>query len=342
MIRLARPEIDDREIAAAAGVLRSGMLVQGERVAAFEKALAERCAREFAIAVGSGTAALELALRALDVHGDVLCPDLSWPSPAHAILGVGARPVLVDVDAASWTAKLEGECAIAIDQFGMPSAHPMRVETLIVDAACAIGSTLNGRPSASYGVIACLSFHPRKLVTTGEGGACLTDDPALANELRILRNHGQRAPGEFARASGNHRLSEMAAAIGIAQLARLDAMLDRRRALAERYRRAISLETQRERDGARSNWQTFGAVLPDGIDRDLFVSKMRERGVEVGRLSYALHRLPSMKGHGGAGFPVSERLDRQGVALPLHTLLTDPEQDTVLAALDAVLSTIRP
>jgi dTDP-4-amino-4,6-dideoxygalactose transaminase len=338
VIRLARPVIGDAEIGASAEVLRSGMLVQGERVAAFERALAERCGREHAIAVGSGTAALILALRALDVRGDVSCPNLSWPSPAHAILAVGARPVLVDVDPRHWTATVEGT-AIAIDQFGMPSRHD-RMKPLIVDAACAIGSTFRGRPSASFGVIACLSFHPRKLVTTGEGGACVTDDGALANELRILRNHGQRAAGEFMRASGNDRMSEIAAAIGLAQLARLDEMIDRRRALAARYRSELSLEVQLPHEGAESNWQTFGAVLPGSIDRDVLIAEMRRRGVEIGRLSYALHRLPSLAGHGGRGFEVSERLDRHGIALPLHPLLTDAEQDTVLSELDAVLRTM--
>lgn len=348
----------DEELAATRAVLESGMLVQGERVAAFERALAERCGRAQAIACGSGTAALELALEALGVRdGDVLCPDLSWPSPAHAIVRAGARPVLVDVDPSSWNATAEGlaaartpttRAAIVIDQFGMPADHGAIAEALpgvplIVDAACSLGSTVHGRPAPAGGVIACLSFHPRKVITTGEGGACITDEPALADRLRTLRNHGQSAPGRFAVAAGNQRLSELAAAMGLAQLARLDAIVERRRTLAARYQAALpsALGRQLEPPGAVSNWQTFGITLPpstSAADRDALVARLREAGVEAGRLSYALHGLDSLARHGGGPFPVATHLDARGLALPLHPLLTDAEQDRVLEALRGALS----
>lgn len=335
------------------------MLVQGERVAAFEEALGERCARQHVIACGSGTAALEIALAAIGVEGrEVLCPDLSWPSPAHAIVRAGARPVLVDVDPSTWNATAavlarartpRTAAAIVIDQFGSPADHPQIASALgdlpiIVDAACAIGASIADRPSASYGRIACLSFHPRKLVTTGEGGACATDDAELAEKMRVLRNHGQSAPGRFEIAAGNQRMSELAAAIGTVQLARLDAMLERRRALAVRYQRALKgLELQATAPGAVSNWQTFGAVLPSSrsaADRDALVARMRERGIEIGRLSYALHKLRSLAGRfgGGPSFRASEHLDARGFALPLHTLLEDAEQDRVIEALHTSLA----
>lgn len=352
VIRLARPWIGEPERAATAEALESGMLVQGARVVAFEQALAERCGRTHAVACSSGTAALELALAALEVHeGDVLCPDLSWPSPAHAIVRAGARPVLVDVDPSHWNVKAEAlaaartaetRAAIAIDQFGMPADHDAIARALpgvplIVDAACSLGSTLHGRPAPAGGVVSCLSFHPRKVITTGEGGACLTDDARLAERLRVLRNHGQREAGRFVAAAGNHRLGEVAAALGLAQLARLDAIVDRRRALARRYRDALPsrLRPSVEPPGACSNAQTFGLALPPGAsaaDRDALVVRLREAGVESGRLSYALHALESLRGHGGGPFPVAEHLDRCGLALPLHPLLTDAEQDRVIEA----------
>lgn len=353
----------DEEADAARAVLESGMLVQGERVAAFERALAERCGREHAVACGSGTAALELALAVIGVEGrEVLCPDLSWPSPAHAIVRAGARPALVDVDRASWNASAstlaaartrETAAAIVIDQLGNPAEHPAIAAALaglpiVVDAACSIGSLLGGRPPASFGLVACLSFHPRKLVTTGEGGACLTDDARLAEELRILRNHGQRAAGVFVTAAGNQRMSEVAAAIGLVQLGRLDAMLERRRRLAERYRAALSgrLGLQEPPAGAISNWQTFGVTLPEHASaaaRDALVLKLREAGVEAGRLSYALHRIGSLEGRfRGGPFPIAEHLDERGLALPLHPLLEDAEQDAVLAALDAHTRELAP
>jgi perosamine synthetase len=350
VIRLARPWIGDEERTAVDEVLDSGMLVMGARVSELEERLAERCGRRYAVACGSGTAALELALAGLGIaSGDVLCPDLSWPSPAHAIARAGARPVLVDVDAGSWNGSAltlaaartaSTRAAIVIDQFGTPADHPAIAAALpdlplVVDAACSLGATIAGRPSASFGVVACLSFHPRKVVTTGEGGACVTDDEGLADELRMLRNHGQRGPGRFAAPAGNQRMTEMAAAMGIAQLARLDAILLRRRALAERYHDALEgVGLQKPPGGATSNWQTFGVVLPEGNGsdaRDALVARLRERGVESGRLSYALHRIGSLEGRATGGpFPVADRIASSGLALPLHPLLTDEEQDIVL------------
>lgn len=347
VIRLAKPWIGPPELEGVAAVLESGMLVMGARVAELEERLAALCGRRHAVVCGSGTAALELALEALEVcDGAVLCPDLSWPSPAHAICRRGARPQLVDVDARTWNASatalasgrtMETRAAIVIDQFGSPADHPA-IEAaldglpLIVDAACSLGASVAGRPSPSYGAIACLSFHPRKLMTTGEGGACLTDDDDLAERLRLLRNHGQRGPGDFGEPAGNHRLTEMAAAMGLAQLDRLDAIVSRRRALAARYREAFAgFELQQPAPRAEGNWQTFGVVLPDGADRDAVVSGMRDAGVEAGRLSYALHAIGSLAGRvSGGPFPVAERIERQGLALPLHPLLEDGERDQVI------------
>jgi perosamine synthetase len=355
VIRLARPWIGDEEVAAASAALRSEMLVQGERVAAFERALAERCGRRHAIACGSGTAALEMALSAIGVTGrDVLCPDLSWPSPAHAIVRSGARPILVDVDPSSWNAGPEAlalartpetAAAIVVDQFGTPADHPAIAAALldvpiVVDAACSLGATIGGRPSASAGAIACMSFHPRKLITTGEGGACLTDDDGLASSLRALRNHGQGGPGEFVAVAGNQRMTEMAAAIGLAQLARLEEIVERRRALAERYLASLpsSLGVQRPPAGGAGNGQTFGVTLPATCareQRDALVARLRANGVEAGRLSYAIHRIGSMRDRfAGGPFPVADHIEDRGLALPLHPLLREDEIDRVLTVLD--------
>ncbi|HEY8429994.1 MAG TPA: DegT/DnrJ/EryC1/StrS family aminotransferase, partial [Sandaracinaceae bacterium] len=155
------------------------------------------------------------------------------------------------------------------------------------------------------------------------------------------RNHGQREPGRFEAVAGNLRLSEMAAAIGLAQLERLDAILERRRALAERYLAALDARfgVQRAPDGARSNWQTFGVVLPPSCsarERDALVAALRERGVESGRLSYALSRVGSLSGKTGGGpVPVAEAIDERGIALPLHPLLDDAAAERVLEAFRA-------
>lgn len=354
MIRLAVPGLGDAEVEAAARVLRSGMLVQGAEVAAFEAAVAARTGRTHAIAVANGTTALELALAVLGVGpGDeVLVPDLTWPSPAHAVVRAGATPILVDVDAAEWNTSPAAfaaartprtKVAVAIDQFGAPAriaeiAAALPGVTILEDAACAIGAFRgDGTPcGAAPSAVATLSFHPRKVVTTGEGGMIVTDDDALADALRILRNHGQRTPGEFAAAGPNARLSEVAAAVGRVQVARLDAMLDARRRIAAQLRAALPrLTFQAWPEGARGNEQTLGALLPAGTSpaqRDALVAACRAHDIEIGRLSYALHRLPPLARfapEGDAGCPVASTIVDRGVALPLWH---DMDDDTVARA----------
>jgi perosamine synthetase len=356
MIRLSRPTIGEEERAAVDAVLSSGMLVQGAQVARFEALLAARCGRKHGIAVSSGTAALELALRAAGVGpGDeVLCPALTWPSPANAIRLVGAIPVLVDVDPLEWNATGAAfaaartdatRAAILIDQFGNPLRARETLDALpdlalIEDAACALGSRTDLGPCGSVGLVSCMSFHPRKVITTGEGGVCLTDDDALADRLRRLRNHGQAAPGVFEEVSMNFRLTELGGALGVSQMTRLDAILAARRALLDRYRAALpKLGFQRCPPGGRENAQTAGALLPEGTtegDRERLIARLREDGVEVGRLSYALSRVPSL-GLEATAVPVSEDLVTRGLALPLYPGMTEEEQARVVRAVEAAL-----
>jgi len=353
--------LGSEETAAVTSVLHSGRLILGPRVSEFERAVAKCTGRKHAVAVSSGTSALQLALAAVGVRpGDeVIVPDLTWPSPGHAVLELGAQPALIDVDAESWNLSVQGVRAalsertraiIAIDQFGCPSpsraiAQAFPEIPLIVDAACSLGSHDGDKPCAARGDVACLSFHPRKLVTTGEGGMCLTDDDALAEQLRQLRNHGQAGPGVFARAAGNHRLSEVAAAIGCIQLSRLSDMLTERRRLAARYREQLThLSVQRWPAGTLGNEQTFGVVLPAYADRDRVIAALRERGIESGRLSYALHTLPQFAEPAARAralertFPQAERLAQRGLALPLWVGLSYAEQTHVIASLQSVLS----
>jgi len=348
MIPLARPWIDEAELEAATAVLRSGMLVQGAVVARFEEALAARCGRRFAVAVSNGTSALGLVYRALGLRaGDAIAvPALTWPSPAHAALELGLEVRLVDVDAETWNATNESlraaalaagdvKLAVAIDQFGNPLDTIALDVPVVEDAACAIGSVFaSGRPCGSLGIASCLSFHPRKLVTTGEGGAVLTDDAELAQTLRVLRNHGQSVPGVFETGSGNYRLSELAAAVGLAQLDKLDAMIARRREHAEVIRAGLpELRFQRAVAGARGNEQTLGAVLPDGVDRERFFSSMRARDVQAGILSYDLTAIGTLVGNA----PVASSIVARGIALPLFPQMTVSECERVIEAARAAL-----
>jgi perosamine synthetase len=198
-------------------------------------------------------------------------------------------------------------------------------------------------PCGALGVVSCFSFHPRKLITTGEGGMCLTDDDELASRIRSLRNHGQDVAGSFMRASGNFRMTDIAAAIGVVQMSRLAGMVEARRRLAERYRKAISqLSLQESPEGFRSNYQTFGVLLPEGTSadkRDAAVAALRERGVGSAVLSYALHRLASLSDAArsaetaGRSLSVSSSVADRGIALPLFPDLTETDQDRVIAVL---------
>lgn len=342
-IRLARPELGPSAIDAATRVLASGMLVQGAIVERFERAIAERCGQKHAVAVANGTSALELAIEALGLRGKrVAVPALTWPSPANAVVVRGALPVLVDVDPREWNVRTlpSGiDAAIVIDQFGVPARHDtLRAPVIIEDAACAIGSTLGGRACGAFGAISTLSFHPRKVLTTGEGGMCLTDDDGLAARLRRLRNHGQTTPGVFDEASGNHRLTEMAAAIGLAQLDALDAVLARRRVIADAYRAALTgLTTQAMPEGATRNEQTFGALAETSAARDAIVAGLAARGIEAGKLSYALGRLPSLAHAEREGdLSASEAIVDRGLALPLHASLSDADVARVIGAVREV------
>lgn len=353
-IRLAQPALDERESSAIASVLASGMLVQGALVDRFERAVAERCGRAHAVAVTNGTAALELALECLEARGrEVMVPALTWPSPAHAALRSGAELSLADVGAdwnlgpASAAAARSERTAIAvvIDQFGMPAdvagvSAALPGVTIVEDAACAIGSARSGRPCGSFGTISTLSFHPRKVLTTGEGGMLLTDEPAIASRARMLRNHGQRAPGDFVTAGPNLRLTEMQAAMGLVQLEKLDEIVARRAAIGARYREALSrlaVTLQEVPADVVWNHQTFGVALHEHAP-DLVLLAMRAAGIECGRLSYSLGALPSTRSARRGSLGHTEQLAATGIALPLHTKMTDADVEAVVAGLARALS----
>jgi len=366
MIPLTVPALGAEEIAAAERVLRSGMLVQGKEVLAFEAGLARSTQRAHAVAVSNGTAALELALHALCIGpGDeVLCPALTWPSPAHAIRSVGATPVLVDVDPREWNATEHTfaagltprtKAAIVIEQFGNPARHAAIQAVLgsipiIVDAACSLGSRYRHAPCGSHGLLSCTSLHPRKVLTTGEGGAIFTDDDALDARLRALRNHGQAEPGRFVFAAGNERMTELQGAIGVVQLSKLDALCDARRDLFARYRKALpNLTVQEPPEQGQQNAQTFGILVgPAGggsSTRDRVVAELNARGVQAGKLSYALHTLPQFEAEAEAARRVGRSLEHaadiaaRGLCAPLFPGMSEAQHAQVVEALRLVIET---
>jgi perosamine synthetase len=352
LIRLAWPDVGPEELAAVAEVLESGFLTMGPKVAEFESALAQACATEHAVAVSSGTAALHLAGLALGIgEGDeVIVPAYTFPATASAVALTGARPVLVDVDPRTMNVNAAHvydavtpatRAVIGVHLFGRPldweelqNAVPPDV-VLIEDAAGALGARWRGMPCGGLGVMACLSFHPRKVVTTGEGGAVTTSDDELDAALRRLRHHGIATRGDFEiqAPSTNYRLSDLLCAIGITQLARLDELLANRRRVAEAYNARLRgvVEIPEADEGDEHGWQAYVVQL-DG--RDEALAALRAEGIEAQIGTYALHRLGAY--HDQGPFPGADACFSRALAIPLHSRLTDEDVDHVCSALTAL------
>jgi perosamine synthetase len=352
VIRLARPDVGVEEAAAVAEVLESGFLTMGPKVAEFEAELTRVCERPHAVAVSSGTAALHLAVLALGIgEGDeVLVPAYTFPATANVVALAGARPVLVDVDPETMNldpARVETavtrrtKAVMAVHLFGRPldwealeAVVPPPV-ALIEDAAAALGARRRGRPCGGLGVAGCLSFHPRKIVTTGEGGAIVCGDDELADAVRRLRHHGIEPRGDFdIRAPGlNYRLSDVLCAVGIPQLRRLDELLAARRRLAEAYAQRLGdvVELPSVQEGDTHGWQAYVIAVDR---RDEALAALRERGIEAQIGTYALHRLSAYRDQGD--FPGAAACFERGLALPFHTGMSSADVDLVAEVVRAI------
>lgn len=276
-----------------ARVLGTGRLTQGPFVLAFEEALRRRLGAHHAVAVNFGTSALLLALLALRIRGDVLVPAFTFPAVWNAVRLAGARPVFVDIglrefnlrpDLLEEAATPRTRAIVAVHQFG----HPVDMDAIgriarrkgwrvVEDAACALGSTFRGRPCGTFGAAAAFSFHPRKLVTTGEGGAVVTRSAGVARCARALRNHGIE-DGRFRGVGQNLRLSELSAAVGVGQFPRLHAWIRARARAAARYRRGLQGTAE---PAPGTNWQTFTVLLSGRAARDRAIRTLRTEGIEA-------------------------------------------------------------
>jgi dTDP-4-amino-4,6-dideoxygalactose transaminase len=365
-LRLAEPRFGDDALAAIGRVLASGNLTQGPVVAEFEAAVAAFCDSRHGVATTSATTALELALAALDIGpGDeVAAADFTYPATGNAVLQRGAAVRLVDVDPATYCidpAALEAalgsqtRAVIAVDVFGLPADYraiePLLAERglpLICDAACSLGGMVGGRRTGTFGAMSCFSFHPRKSLTTGEGGMVVTADDALAARMRRLRNHGtDRASfrATFIEPGFNFRLSDLNAALGLVQVPGFGDVLARRRELAAALRDRLEpidgVTPQAAPDGFTHPYQAFVATCAEGLDRDRIVLGLRQRGVESTLGTYAMHAEPSFQracGTRPGDLPHSHALVERTFALPLHQGMADADVGTVAEALADVLS----
>ncbi len=385
-IPVARPLLAEEEVAAAGRAILSGWVTQGPEVAAFEREFAEFVGSSHACAVSSCTTALHLGLLAAGIQpGDeVITVSHSFIATANSVRYCGALPVFIDIDPATFNidpSQIESaitdrtRAILCVHQMGMPCDLNRMIEVarkhnlrVVEDAACAIGSEIRwngqwekiGKPHAD---IACFSFHPRKLLTTGDGGMLTTNDPEIDRKLRLWRQHGMSVPDTVRHSSRqvvfesypelgyNYRLTDIQAAIGREQLKRLPEAVTRRREIAERYRQLLSdipsLVLPTEPNWARTNWQSYCVRLPEGSDQKEVMQQMLDDGIATRRGIMCAHleaaysaagswrcAQQSCKPQGNCpNLRESERAQERGVILPLFTQMTEDQQDRVASSL---------
>jgi perosamine synthetase len=374
LIPITKPELGEEEAEAAARAIRTGWIAQGPLVAEFERALAARLGVDHVVITSNCTTSLHLALLCSGVGpGDeVIVPSFTFIATANAVLHAGGRPVFVDIDPRTYNidpSKIEAaitprtRAIIPVDQIGLAAdldavreiaqRHDLRV---IEDAAPALGATYRGRPVGAISPITCFSFHPRKSITSGEGGAITTNDADVAARARVLRSHGASV-SDLARHSAstviieayeelgyNYRMTDIQAAIGIEQLKKLDDILVRRRHLAERYNARLG-EMERitppyAPPDAPHTYQSYCVRLdPERTAaRDVVMERMLELGVATRRGVMAIHEEPYYVGRfGRISLPETEAATRNTLLLPLFASMTEAEQDRVIDALRASL-----
>jgi len=373
-IPVMRPWIGAEEAAAAAAVVTSGWVAQGPRVAEFEQAFAASIGVAHGVALSSCTAALHLALLAVGVgHGDeVVVPSLSFIATANAARYVGARPVFADVDAVTLnltpetvepvltdrtrTVILVDQCGVPADLDAMRKLCDPRGIAIVEDAACAAGAEYRERPVGAGADVAAFSFHPRKLLTTGEGGMVVTSDGELATRLRRLREHGMDVSAAQRHASRqpviehyletgyNYRMTDIQAAVGLVQLGKLPALVARRRELAARYKQLLAeipgLRMIADPEYGRTNFQSFWVLLPEDapVGRDGLLRLLAAAGISARRGVMAAHAEPAYAREGRWSLPVTERITADSLILPLFHDLSLAEQDRVIGILTSALT----
>lgn len=365
MIPIIKPYLDENELNEVAQVLSSGYLTQGPKTTEFERTVSELTGAKYAFAMSSCTTALHLALVVLDIQpGDeVLVADYTFPATANAIVQLGAMPVLVDIELDTFTMDPNDlrrkitprtKAILPVDAFGCAANFNPILEIanehhlpIIEDAATAIGTTYHGRPCGNLTTLGCFSFHPRKVITTGEGGMITTNDETLAEHIKLLRSHGGVRVGEwfqYEAAGFNYRLSDILSAVGIAQMKKLPWLIQRKRELADQYASKLAslpgIRLPTEPAWGGHIYQSYVILADEGLDRDGIIRQMKERGVETTIGTYALHDQPFFQrtyGYQSGQLPQSHLAFTRSITLPLYPQMTEAEMDQVVATLSESL-----
>jgi perosamine synthetase len=363
-IAMAAADLEDADFGEVLAALRSGRLTMGSRTDAFESLVAQYCGARHAVAVNSGTAGLHLLCCAAGIgpNDEVITTSFSFVASTNCFLYLGAAPVFVDIEPDTYcidphlveqAITSRTKAILAVDVFGTPAEwnelsaiadrHGL---ALIADACEALGAEYHGKKCGPFGIGGVFAFFPNKQMTTGEGGIIVTNDSAVARTCRQLRNQGrdEESPWlQHAVLGYNYRMTEMSAALGIAQLRRLDVLLEKRRRVSEMYDTLLAEEprvrTLRRRPGCRTSHFVYIVELLGQVHRDAVIRKLAERGIPSRGYFAPIHQQPYIKAREFkvAPLPVTERVASRTVALPFHNNLSLEDAQVVVQALRDVL-----